>query len=107
MPRAKRICPRTGCPNAADGRYCATHNAEYEAKRGTATARGYNSLHQRTRARLNLEVQRGTVTCARCGELIAPNTPWHLDHDDTDRSKYVGPSHAFCNTSAGGRKSHQ
>ena len=106
MARAKRICPKTGCPKAAEGRYCPAHNAEYEAERGTATARGYGSLHQKTRARLNLEVQRGTVNCARCGLPIAPNTPWALDHDDLDRSKYIGPSHSFCNNSAGGKNAN-
>jgi len=106
MARARRICAKTGCPHPADGRYCTTHNAAYEAERGTASARGYGSRHQKTRARLNLEVQTGTVTCSRCGQPIAPNTPWHLDHDDEDRGTYLGPSHAYCNDSAGGRKAH-
>jgi hypothetical protein len=106
MPRAKRICGKPNCPHAADGRYCTKHNAEYESERGTSTARGYGSLHQRTRARLNLEVQSGTVNCSRCGLVIAPNTPWHLDHSDEDRGTYLGPAHALCNTAAGGRKAH-
>ena len=106
MARAKRICPKTGCPHPADGRYCTKHNAEYEAERGTSTARGYGSRHQKTRARLNLEVQGGNMACARCGELIQPNTAWHLDHDDEDRGTYLGPSHAFCNVSAGGKRAH-
>lgn len=107
MPRAKRICGKAGCPHAADGRYCTKHNAEYEAERGTSTARGYGSAHQRTRARLNLEVQRGLTNCARCGEPIQPNTAWALDHDDLDRGKYLGPSHVFCNNSAGGKAAHK
>ena len=106
MPRAKRICAKAGCPRVAEGRYCPVHNAAYEAERGTASARGYGSRHQRTRARLNLEVQTGNTNCARCGLPIQPNTPWALDHDDEDRGTYLGPSHAFCNDSAGGRKAH-
>ena len=106
MARAKRICAKAGCPAVADGRYCTKHNAEYEAERGTSTARGYGSKHQRTRARLNLEVQQGNTACARCGQPIAPNTPWHLDHDDEDKGIYLGPSHALCNVSAGGRRAH-
>jgi len=106
LPRAKRICAKSGCPHVADGRYCTKHNAEYEAERGTSTARGYGSAHQRTRARLNLDVQAGLTKCARCGNPIAPNTAWHLDHADEDRGTYLGPAHAFCNDSAGGRKAH-
>ena len=34
MARAKRICPKPGCPHVAVGRYCPQHNREYEAKRG-------------------------------------------------------------------------
>jgi hypothetical protein len=107
MARARRICAKTGCPHPADGRYCTTHNAAYEAERGTASARGYGSRHQKTRARLNLEVQTGQTNCARCGDIILPNTPWALDHDDLDRSKYIGPSHSFCNNSAGGKSAHR
>lgn len=106
MARAKRICPKPGCPHPSDGRYCTKHNAEYEAERGTSTARGYGSKHQKTRARLNLEVQTGSVNCCRCGLPIAPNTPWHLDHDDEDRGTYKGAAHGFCNTSAGGQRAH-
>lgn len=106
MPRAKRICPKSGCPNISDGRYCPAHNKAYEAERGSSAARGYGSAHQRTRAILNLEVQTGNVNCSRCSRPILPNTPWHLDHDDEDRGTYLGPSHAFCNDSAGGRRAH-
>jgi len=31
--------------------------------------------------------------CWRCGELIRPGQPWHLGHDDYDRTKYRGPEH--------------
>ena len=45
------------------------------------------------RRRLDPVVQTGTVACVRCGELIEPNTPWHLDHRDDGRG-WLGPSHA-------------
>lgn len=106
MPRAKRVCAKPGCPSTAAGSYCATHQAEREQARGNSNKRGYGVEHQLVRARLNLEVQTGTLACARCGKTIRPNQPWHLDHDDEDRGKYLGPSHAWCNASAGGRKSH-
>ena len=107
MARAKRICGKASCPHVADGRYCTKHNAEYEAERGTSTARGYGSAHQRLRARLNVDVQKGATLCARCNRPIQPDTPWALDHDDLDRAKYLGPSHVFCNDSAGGKAAHR
>lgn len=106
MARAKRICPKTGCPHAADGRYCKAHNAAYEAERGTSTARGYGSRHQKIRAAANVAVQTGKVICARCHQPIQPGTPWALDHDDEDRGTYLGPSHVYCNNSAGGKRAH-
>jgi hypothetical protein len=36
-------------------------------------------------------VEAGLVRCARCGELIEPETPWDLGHVDNDRSAYSGP----------------
>lgn len=106
MPRAKRICAKPGCPAIATSSFCPEHQAEAEKKRGNSNARGYGVEHQRTRARINLQVQAGGVECSRCHKPIIPGQAWHLDHDDTDRGKYLGPSHAWCNTSAGGRKAH-
>jgi hypothetical protein len=48
-------------------------------------------------------VERGQATCSRCGEPILPGQDWDLDHSD-DRRGYIGPAHAACNRSAGGRK---
>jgi hypothetical protein len=42
--------------------------------------------------------------CARCGLPIRPGEEWHLDHDDEDRGRYLGPSHARCNEKAAGRR---
>lgn len=106
MARAKRICAKVGCPHIATGSYCTTHQAEAERARGNSNQRGYGVEHQRTRTTLDIRVQAGLVNCARCGQRIKPGEPWHLDHDDTDKTKYLGPSHARCNTSEGGRKAH-
>ena len=45
----------------------------------------------------------GQAFCARCGGWIQPGTAWDLDHT-TDRTGYLGPSHAPCNRAAGARK---
>lgn len=106
MPRAQRICGRPGCPKPIAKRYCVTHDAEYEAKRGNSNKRGYGAAHRRTRASLAEVVARGDVPCARCGRPILATDTWALDHDDEDRSRYLGPSHTACNNSAGGKNAH-
>ena len=105
MARAKRICPRPGCPRPAVGRYCPEHNKEYDRSRGTATARGYGAAHRRARAEWDTRVQRGGICCQRCGGPITPGEPWHLDHDD-DRSRYRGPACAPCNLRLAGLARH-
>lgn len=106
MPRAQRICGRPGCPKPVAKRYCLAHDAEYEAKRGNSTQRGYGSAHRTARTRWAARVARGIVNCARCQQLILPDQPWALDHSD-DRLSYLGPSHATCNNSAGGKNAHR
>ena len=106
MARAKRICPKPGCPHVAVGRYCPQHNREYEAKRGTSTARGYDQAHRARRAAWAPHVSRGLVTCWRCGQPIEAGSAWDLGHDDHDRSVTRGPEHATCNRSAAGRAAH-
>ena len=106
MPRAQRICGRPGCPKPIAKRYCIEHDAEYEAKRGNANKRGYGATHQRARADMAPTIAAGRAACARCGQPIEPGQDWHLDHSD-DRSGYIGPSHAHCNTSAAGKRSHE
>lgn len=106
MPRAMKICAKPGCPVITDGSYCTEHRRAADKARGNSNQRGYGAEHQRTRTTLDIRVQAGLVDCARCGNRIKQGEPWHLDHNDADRGKYLGPSHAFCNTSAGGRKAH-
>lgn len=64
---------------------------------GRTTARGYGIKHQRLREKWKLKVDRGGVTCWRCGELITAGEPWDLGHDDRDRAVTRGPEHAACN----------
>lgn len=74
---------------------------------GNTTARGYGRTHQLERKRWQPLVDRGTVTCWRCGGLIVPGTPWDLGHDDWDRSVYRGPEHRRCNRGAAARKGNR
>jgi hypothetical protein len=63
----------------------------------------YGWPHRRLRARINRQVQAGNAVCWRCGLPIEPGSPWHLGHDDIDRSIYRGAEHAGCNLAAAGR----
>lgn len=103
-----RNCAASYCPQLvpAGTRYCAAHQGEYEARRGTANARGYDQNHRRLRAKWAKKIRAGGVRCARCGHLIGRDTPFDLGHDDTDRSRYTGPEHPSCNRAAGGRSAH-
>lgn len=68
----------------------------------TTSTRGYGAAHQAQRGKWRSTVEAGHATCARCGQPIAPGTPWDLGHTD-DRTAWTGPEHASCNRSAGGR----
>jgi hypothetical protein len=73
-------------------------------ERPSTTARGYGNNHQKLRERWRRQVERGEVRCARCGRFIQPGQAWDLDHDDLDRSQYLGPSHQACNRAAARRR---
>lgn len=93
----RRLHPGTGkCP---DCRAAAFHAVDRE--RGTTTERGYGWTHQQERARWTSAVAAGEVACSRCGARIMPGEAWDLDHDDADRSRYLGPAHTRCNRIAG------
>ena len=106
MPRAKRICAKPGCPKIVNARLCPSHKSEAEQARGSREARGYGYEHRFHRKQYLSFIEAGQVNCARCGELIQPGSAWALDHNE-DRSGYLGPSHKFCNDSAGGKARHQ
>lgn len=65
--------------------------------------RRYGPKHKRMRVIWAEIVARGFTPCARCGELIRGDEPWHLDHTD-DGSGYLGPSHVRCNCATYGRR---
>lgn len=71
---------------------------------GNTTARGYGWTHQQLRRRWQRVIDAGNGICWRCEKPIPPGAPWHLGHDDNDRSIYRGPEHPPCNLSAAGRK---
>lgn len=71
--------------------------------RPTTHQRGYGHQHQTLRNTLRQHVDTGQATCWRCHQPIHPGTPWHLGHDDHDRTVYKGPEHARCNITAANR----
>lgn len=93
-----RVCSEAGCGRLVEKQGpCPEHAREREQARGTRQERGYGAAHDALRRRWAPKVALGRVDCSRCGERIRPGEPWHLDHDSTDRSRYLGPSHESCN----------
>lgn len=72
--------------------------------RANTTARGYGSAHQRARLEWAPRVEAGEVNCRRCGRWIAPGSPWHMGHDDFDRTLPAEPEHRYCNVTAPAKK---
>lgn len=111
---AKRICPCTGCavhegscPNIVERGRCGRCRRAADRARGTRTERGYGPEHQAERRRWQRIIRRRGVPCVRgCGRIIRRDDVWHLDHDDEDRTRWLGPSCVPCNTAAGGRAAH-
>jgi hypothetical protein len=104
---AKRVCSKPGCSRLIpESGFCTEHRRTRERSRGSRQARGYNAGHDRLRAEWEPRVATGTVKCWRCKQLIDAAGPWHLGHDDHDRSVHRGPEHTRCNLSAAGRASH-
>ncbi|MFD6178098.1 MULTISPECIES: AAA family ATPase [unclassified Isoptericola] len=72
-------------------------------QRGTSYAEKlhrYGGAHQAARRAWAARLPR---PCTVCGRPVLPGSNWHLDHTD-DGAGYLGPAHARCNTSKGGRK---
>jgi hypothetical protein len=70
-----------------------------------SSVRGYGAAHVRARRKALAAFMEGDP-CARCGRPMSAEDELHLDHDDRDRSKYLGLSHAFCNLSWAGKRRH-
>ena len=104
---AKRPCPRPGCPEliGKGERACPEHRREYEQKRGSKQARGYDKAHDAERLAWASRLATGPIPCARCGQLIRPGDAFDLGHTD-DRRGWTGPEHPSCNRAAGGRSAH-
>ena len=80
-----------------------------ERSKAPPAARGYGANHRQLRARYQRVIEAGVevVWCVRCGLQILPGQPFDLDHDDFDRSLYLGPSHRACNRSAAAVKGNK
>lgn len=107
MPRAPRVCLEPGCPDLTATGYCTQHRRERDKARGTKAQRGYGPTFVRTRKEWQPRVATGLVVCWRCGELIAPDEPFDLGHDDDDREIIRGPEHQLCNRRAAGKAAHR
>jgi hypothetical protein len=70
--------------------------------RAPKKARGYGYQFQKLRKAL-LPQAYGTP-CSRCGQPMLKGQELHLDHDDWDRTKLRGFSHAACNLRAAAKK---
>ena len=106
MPSApRRTC--TGSPTCpvllpAGVRYCPDHARQYEVRRGTRQARGYDAAHDQLRASIVRRMRAGeTIRCIDCTVVLTPAT-LDLGHTD-DRRAYRGPQCATCNRRDGGR----
>lgn len=93
-----RLTTKTRCPEHESQR-----NRARDQQRGSSTARGYDRQHEQLRAAWRPEVEAGLVNCWRCNRHIEPWMPWHLGHDDHDRTLYRGPEHVDCNCATTGR----
>lgn len=94
---ALRVCSEPGCPELVTKGRCQAHSRAHEQRRGSRQERGYDAAHDRLRVWWAPKVALGVIDCARCHKRISPLEEWHLDHTD-DRTGYLGPSHAACNT---------
>lgn len=75
-----------------------------QAATASTTARGYGYAHKQARHAALARLRDGDP-CARCHQPMYRSQDLELDHDDTDRTRYLGLSHARCNRAAGGHKS--
>ena len=79
--------------------------------RGSTTARGYGSAHQKLRARWRPIVEEGqaychATICLMTTRWIPPHSSWHLGHTP-DRTGWTGPEHERCNEADGARRGNR
>jgi hypothetical protein len=68
----------------------------------------YSAVHKTERAGWEPIVRAGDAMCAidvclHESRRIIPGEPWVLAHNEHDRTRYLGPAHADCNTAEGKR----
>lgn len=84
-------------------RYCPRHARQYEQRRGSRQARGYDTTHDQLRAQWQQRIDNGErIVCATCPTIITGHA-WQLGHDH-QRGGYLGPQCVRCNTTDGGRR---
>lgn len=88
-------CQRPYTAYAPHSRFCSDYCGK--KSRGVKQSPLHGHAHRKARGRVAPLVASGNATCARCGLPIVPGEPWDLDHDDFDKSRYLGPSHRRCN----------
>lgn len=54
--------------------------------------------YRKAKAAARVVVDAGLASCWRCGHWLAPGGPWHLGHDDHDRSIIRGPECVTCSS---------
>lgn len=59
--------------------------------------------HRRRRQAGQRDVDAGRANCWRCGRWLPPGQPWHVGHDDYDRTIYRGTECVPCNLDAAAR----
>jgi 5-methylcytosine-specific restriction protein A len=101
--KAKRPCPRPGCPAliAGSAHACPEHSRERERDRGSARARGYDTLWQRARLAYLAEhplctrcERHGLTAPARVVDHIIPHRGARALFDDAaNRQSLCGPCH--------------
>ncbi|MGN7137245.1 holin [Streptomyces pseudogriseolus] len=96
MPRrALSICTTPGCPEYTNGGRCTSCRAQAEARRGTATQRGYGTSHRR---RFRTAVLARDPNCVCTDTSHGHDNPCdqpsrHADHWPKDRRTLVASGH--------------
>ncbi len=82
-------------PGSKQAARCPLCQAQWQARRGTTTQRGYGPEHRRLRAQA-IATYDPTDLCWRCGLPLGPDpSVLDLGHTD-DRTGWIGLEHASC-----------